>query len=289
DRTAIKSQDITFENIWGVADEDLFRLTIGELDKRWAAHKPFYAHVMTVSNHRPFAYPAGRIDIPPGTREGAVKYTDFAIGQFIDRASERPWFAHTLFAIVADHTHKGRGRTELPPENYHIPLIVYSPGQVKPGRVDAVSSQIDVGPTLLGLLGFSYRSRFFGHDILEDKGRHQRALFANYQTVGYYRDGIVVELKPKGRYRVVDAETGRGGGGGPRAATVVHRRGERGRSALAAVAQRGDQLLPGGEQRIPQRGAEAGRPGRSRALIQESNFLKRTGAATPATNSPSAM
>jgi phosphoglycerol transferase MdoB-like AlkP superfamily enzyme len=209
DRTAIESRDITFENIWGVADEDLFKLTIGELDKRWAAHKPFFAHVMTVSNHRPFAYPAGRIDIPPGTREGAVKYTDFAIGQFIDRARERPWFGHTLFAIVADHTHKGRGRTELPPENYHIPLIVYSPGHMKPGRVDAVSSQIDIGPTLLGLLGFSYRSRFFGHDILEDKGRHQRALFANYQTVGYYRDGIVVELKPKGRYRVVDAATGK--------------------------------------------------------------------------------
>jgi phosphoglycerol transferase MdoB-like AlkP superfamily enzyme len=221
DRTAINSQDITFENIWGVADEDLFRLTTGELDKRWAEHKPFFAHIMTVSNHRPFAYPAGRIDIPIGTREGAVKYTDFAIGQFIDRARERPWFAHTLFAIVADHTHKGRGRTELPPENYHIPLIVYSPGQVKPGRVDAVSSQIDVGPTLLGLLGFSYRSRFFGHDILEDKGRHQRALFANYQTVGYYRDGIVVELKPKGRYRVVDAETGRARADDPRSSQLL--------------------------------------------------------------------
>jgi phosphoglycerol transferase MdoB-like AlkP superfamily enzyme len=163
---------------------------------------------MTVTNHRPFAYPAGRIDIPPGTREGAVKYTDFAIGQFIDRARERPWFGHTLFAIVADHTHKGRGRTELPPENYHIPLIVYSPGQVRPGRDDVLASQIDVAPTLLGMLGFGYRSKFFGHDILLEGAKHQRALFANYQTVGYYRDGIVVELKPKGRYRIVDAATG---------------------------------------------------------------------------------
>jgi phosphoglycerol transferase MdoB-like AlkP superfamily enzyme len=209
DRTSIRSEDISYENIWGVADEDLFKLALGELDRRWAAHRPFFAHIMTVSNHRPFAYPAGRIDIPPGTREGAVKYTDFAIGQFIDRARARPWFAHTLFAIVADHTHKGRGRTELPPENYHIPLIVYSPGHVPPGRIDAVASQIDVGPTLLGMLDFSYRSRFFGHDVLRDGARHQRALFANYQTVGYYRDGIVVELKPKGRYRVVDAATGR--------------------------------------------------------------------------------
>ena len=208
DRTSIRSEDITFENIWGVADEDLFKLALSELDERWAANKPFFAHVMTVSNHRPFAYPAGRIDIPPGTREGAVKYTDFAIGQFIDRARERPWFAHTLFAIVADHTHKGRGRTELPPDNYHIPLIVYAPGLVRAGRVDAIASQIDVAPTLLGLLGFSYRSRFFGHDILREGAQRQRALFANYQTVGYYRDGIVVELKPKQRYRIVDAETG---------------------------------------------------------------------------------
>jgi phosphoglycerol transferase MdoB-like AlkP superfamily enzyme len=208
DRTAIRSEDISFENIWGVADEDLFKLAVSELDKRSAAKRPFYAHIMTVSNHRPFAYPAGRIDIPPGTREGAVKYTDFAIGQFIDRARQRPWFANTLFVIVADHTHKGRGRTELPPDNYHIPLIVYAPGHVRPARVDTLASQIDVAPTLLGLLGFGYRSRFFGQDILHEGVKHQRAFFANYQTVGYYRDGIVIELKPKGRNRIVDAATG---------------------------------------------------------------------------------
>ena len=210
DRTALKPEEITFENIWGVADEDLFSLAIGELDKRHAALKPFFAHIMTVSNHRPFAYPAGRIDVPSGTsREGAVKYTDFAIGQFIDRARAKPWFERTLFVIVADHTHKGRGRTELPPENYHIPLIVYAPGHVPPGRIDTIASQIDVGPTILGMLGFGYRSRFFGHDILREGANHPRALLANYQTVGYYREGVVVELKPKRRYRIVDAATGR--------------------------------------------------------------------------------
>ena len=210
DRTALKPEEITYENIWGVADEDLFRHAIGELDRRHAARKPFFAHIMTVSNHRPFAYPGGRIDIPSGTsREGAVKYTDFAIGQFIDAARARPWFERTLFVIVADHTHKGRGRTELPLENYHIPLIVYAPGRVAPRRIDTIASQIDVGPTILGMLDFGYRSRFFGHDILHEGVNHPRALLANYQTVGYYRDGIVVELKPKGRYRIVDAATGR--------------------------------------------------------------------------------
>src|SRR5206468_1250801 len=127
----------------------------------------------------------------------------------IDRARARPWFDRTLFVIVADHTLKGRGRTELPPENYHIPLIVYAPGHVPPRRIDTIASQIDVGPTILGMLDFSYRSRFFGHDILREGADHPRALLANYQTVGYYRDGVVVELKPKRRYRIVDAATGR--------------------------------------------------------------------------------
>src|SRR5207247_4414385 len=158
---------------------------------------------MTVSNHRPFAYPAGRIDIPSGTsREGAVKYTDFAIGQFIDDARARPWFDRTLFVIVADHTHKGRGRTELPPENYHIPLIVYAPGHVAPRRIDAIASQIDVGPTILGMLGFGYRSRFFGHDILREGANEPRALLANSQTVGESRAGLVVGLKQNRRQRI---------------------------------------------------------------------------------------
>jgi phosphoglycerol transferase MdoB-like AlkP superfamily enzyme len=210
DRTALKAEDIHFENIWGVADEDLFTLALRELDRRAAAKQPFFAHVMTTSNHRPFTYPAGRIDIPSKTgREGGVKYTDWAIGDFIERAKQKPWFDDTVFVIVADHTHNGRGRQELPPENYHIPMVIYAPKHIVPGRVDSIASQIDVAPTLLGLLNFSYHSRFFGQDILREGRTHQRALLANYQTVGYYEQGRVVELKPGGRSRVVDAATGR--------------------------------------------------------------------------------
>ena len=210
DRTALKTEDIHFENIWGVADEDLFTLALRELDQRDANGLKFYAHVMTTTNHRPFTYPDGRIDIPSKTgREGGVKYTDWAIGNFIERARAKPWFNDTLFVIVADHTHKGRGRQELPPENYHIPMVIYAPAHVPPGRVDTLASQIDVAPTVLGLLNFSYRSKFFGHDILREGKDHPRALMANYQTVGYYEQGRIVELKPNGRTRVVDAATGR--------------------------------------------------------------------------------
>ncbi len=210
DRSALKPDEIHFENIWGVADEDLFSLALRELDKRYAADVKFFAHVMTTSNHRPFTYPEGRIDIASKSgREGGVKYTDWAIGNFFERARTKPWFDNTLFIFVADHTHKGRGRQELPPENYHIPMIVYAPLHVKPGRVDTLASQIDVASTLLGMLNFSYRSKFFGHDILREGRQHPRALMANYLTVGYYEQGRIVELKPNGRTRVVDAVTGR--------------------------------------------------------------------------------
>ncbi len=209
DRTRLRPDEIHFENIWGVADEDLFSMTLRELDARHAAGTRFFAHVMTTSNHRPFTYPEGRIDIPSKTsREGGVKYTDHAIGQFVEQARQRPWFARTLFVFVADHTHKGRGKQALPLDAFHIPLIVWAPGLVKPGRVDTIASQIDVAPTLLGMLNVPYRSRFFGHDILREGATHPRALMANYQTVGYYEQGRIVELRPNGRYRVVDAETG---------------------------------------------------------------------------------
>ncbi len=210
DRTALQSADIHFENIWGVADEDLYSLAVRELDKRHQAGRPFFAHIMTTSNHRPFTYPDGRIDIPSKTgREGGVKYTDWAIGRFVEQARSKPWFDNTLFVFVADHTHKGRGRQELPIDNYHIPMVMYSPRHVAPGRVETIASQIDVPPTLLGMLNFSYRSRFFGHDILREGASHPRALMANYQTVGYYENGRVVELKPNSRVRVVYADSGK--------------------------------------------------------------------------------
>lgn len=210
DRTAISKEDIHYENIWGVADEDLFTQTLKELDARHAAGRKFFAHVMTTTNHRPFTYPPGRVDIAPGTgADGAVKYTDWALGDFIERARRRPWFDDTVFVIVADHCAAARGKTDLPPDRFHIPLLIYAPKHVAPARFDTIASQIDVAPTLLALLDFSYTSRFFGQDILTDGKVHQRALMANYQTVGYMEHGMIVELRPQRRVRVVDAATGK--------------------------------------------------------------------------------
>ena len=209
DRQAIPDQDISHETIWGVADEDLYQLALRELDQRAAKHTPFFAHIMTTSNHRPYTYPKGRVSIPSHTsRSGAVQYTDWAIGQFMAEVKQRSWYENTIFVFIADHTSHGRGRIDLPPENYRIPMLIHAPKLVQPGKVDYVASQIDVAPTLLGLLNIEYDSHFFGQDILHEAEFHQRAFMANYLTVGYMEDGRIVELGPKQFVRVVDAKSG---------------------------------------------------------------------------------
>lgn len=198
DRTALDKSDIHYENIWGVADEDLFTLSLREADKSVATGKPFLLHIMTTSNHRPYTYPDGRIDIPSGTgREGAVKYTDYAIGKFLREAQNKPWFDNTLFVIVADHGASARGTTDIPVERYRIPLWIYAPKLVQPARIDRLASQIDVVPTVLGLLGFDYQSKFFGNDLLHLEPGRERAFVATYQTLGYIRAGWLVTLQPK--------------------------------------------------------------------------------------------
>jgi phosphoglycerol transferase MdoB-like AlkP superfamily enzyme len=224
DRNSLSKSEISHETVWGVADEDLFKLVVRELDERVAAGRKVFAHVMTTSNHRPFTYPPGRIDIPSGSgREGAVKYADWAIGKLMEAAAQRAWFKDTLFVFIADHTSHARGRTDLPPENYHIPLIMYAPGLLSARAIDAVASQIDVGPTILALLNISYTSRFFGQDILTEGQHHQRALMANYLTVGHMEDGILVELSPKQRARVLQSQTGQQlAGDDPRRAASIN-------------------------------------------------------------------
>jgi phosphoglycerol transferase MdoB-like AlkP superfamily enzyme len=198
DRSRLRDEDIDYENVWGVADENLFTLATREIEKTIALGKPVYAHVMTTSNHRPYTYPDGRIDIPSHTsRAGAVKYTDYAIGKFINESKHKPWFSNTVFVIVADHCASSAGKTELPVNKYHIPAIIYSPGNIEAKRVDRLMSQIDLGPTLLGLLNFSYTDKFFGYDIFQLEPGRERAFISTYQTLGFLKGNKLLILSPQ--------------------------------------------------------------------------------------------
>lgn len=202
DRTDFAKATIAGENIWGVADESLFDNALTALDSSHASGKRFFAHVMTTSNHRPYTFPDGRIELPSGSRDAAVKYTDFAIGRFLDMAKTKPWFKETLFVIVSDHCASVAGKTKLPVESYHIVGFMYGPELLKPARDARLLSQIDLPPTLMDLLGAKGTDQFFGQSQLKAGAAQARAFISNYQELGYYKNDHLVVLSPKRRVQM---------------------------------------------------------------------------------------
>jgi phosphoglycerol transferase MdoB-like AlkP superfamily enzyme len=206
DRPKFSKDEITFANAWGVADDDLYRKTIKEADKSHAAGKPFLNFVMTTTNHRPFTYPNGKIDIDSKTgRNGAVKYTDYAIGKLIEEARQKPWFNDTIFVFVADHCAGSAGNTDVPLWRYQIPAIFYAPQIIKPQVFAKNVSQIDIAPTLFGMMNLSYKSKFFGTDVLNNsKTIDQHSFVSTYSDVGYFQGDKLYLLKPKKEKKVFD-------------------------------------------------------------------------------------
>jgi len=196
DRVSFTEEEKTFGNVWGLCDEDLFNKALIEADKTFAKKKPFFNFIMTTSNHRPYTYPKGRIDIPSHSgRDGGVKYTDYAIKEFIEKAKQKPWFKDTIFIMIADHNGGSAGKNTLPLWRYKIPCIVYAPDIIKPKSVHKIASQIDLMPTLMGILKFNYKSLFYGNDILKDDFQG-RAFIGNYQKLGFLRDKMFTVLLP---------------------------------------------------------------------------------------------
>jgi phosphoglycerol transferase MdoB-like AlkP superfamily enzyme len=195
DRANLTSSEISFANIWGVADEDILIKSLEVADQNHASGKLFFSLIMTTSNHRPYTFTADRIDLPSGGgRSAAVKYTDYAIGKFLELARTHSWFDKTIFVITADHCASSAGKTDLPINKYQIPLLIYAPKILKPQIVDNLASQIDIAPTILGLMNFSYNSKFFGQDILNNPAN--RAFISTYQLLGFMRNDYLVILSP---------------------------------------------------------------------------------------------
>jgi phosphoglycerol transferase MdoB-like AlkP superfamily enzyme len=197
DKKTFKPEEITFSNVWGVCDEDMANKAIKVMNQEAKTGKPFFNHWMTVSNHRPFTYPDGKIDIDAHakSRQGGVKYTDYALRKFFTMAEKQSWFKNTVFVIVADHCASSSGKTELPADKYRIPAMIYAPGFIEPKRFNNLMSQIDLMPTLFGLLNFNYQSKFYGQDVF--KGDYKpRALIATYQDLGLIKDNIITIISP---------------------------------------------------------------------------------------------
>jgi phosphoglycerol transferase MdoB-like AlkP superfamily enzyme len=123
-----------------------------------------------------------------------VRYADYALGYFLREAAKQPWFDNTIFVVVADHGARVYGKAEIPLETYEIPLMIYAPKHIAPRQIDTLMTQIDIAPTVLGLLGLPYAAPFFGIDALNVPADYPRiALFSHNHDVAILRgDDLVV-------------------------------------------------------------------------------------------------
>lgn len=193
----IPDSAVHFENAWGISDEDLYTAVIKDADEKFAAGKPFYDFVMTTSNHRPYTYPEGKIDIPSGSgRDGAVKYTDFAIGEFLKQVQRKPWFKNTVIIFIADHCASSAGKNEIDIAKYHIPALIYNLPNTAPFSIDKTCSQIDLYPTLFNLLNWTYNSNLYGKNVLSPEYK-ERVLLGTYQKLAYLNHDSLVILSPQ--------------------------------------------------------------------------------------------
>ena len=192
-RFNIPDNEVSFENAWGICDEDLYKQSIKYADKSSKLNKPFFQFVMTTSNHKPYTFPAGKIDLPQGDRNGAVKYTDYALGKFLADAKTKPWFKNTVFVIVADHCASSAGKWEINIDKHHIPAIIYNLPQ-KAEKINRLTSQIDLMPTLFGYLGWNYTTSLYGKDINQTKIGEERAFIGNYRTLGMLKGNIFTQI-----------------------------------------------------------------------------------------------
>ncbi|NAW51649.1 sulfatase-like hydrolase/transferase [Elizabethkingia argentiflava] len=190
---SFRPHEISFANTWGISDEDMARKAIQIMNGEADSGKPFFNHWMTASNHRPFTYPDGKIEIPSTakSREGGVKYTDYSLRKFFEMAKRQKWYNNTVFVIVADHCSYTTGKSELSVEGYRIPAMIYSPdGSIPAQHFNTLMSQIDLMPTLWGLLNFSHPDVFLGRDVMKPN-YIPRAYIASQQDLGYIKDNYL--------------------------------------------------------------------------------------------------
>jgi phosphoglycerol transferase MdoB-like AlkP superfamily enzyme len=173
-------------NVWGISDKNLFKEANEVLSQQTT---PFFSIIQTADNHRPFVIPeedtaavaAKQVDPLLLKKYGfdsqkeleALLYTDYSIQQFMEAAKQQPWFNNTLFVFIGDHGVKGNASALYPDAwtnerltDEHIPLIFYAPGYIKPEKRKEVVSQVDVLPTIAGLLNQPYTNSTIGRDLL---------------------------------------------------------------------------------------------------------------------------
>ena len=201
-QTIIDQQDYQnpkFTATWGVSDEDLFDKANETFSKLHDEGKPFFSLVFSSSNHDPFEFPDGKIELyeqPKATRNNSAKYADYAVGHFFELAKKSNYWNDTIFLVIADHDSRVAGASLMPIKHFHIPALILG-GGIEPRRDNRLVSQIDMPTTLLSLAGVSGNYPMMGFDLTQNVNP-DRALMQFDQTQALMKGNYDVVIQTAG-------------------------------------------------------------------------------------------
>ncbi|MEO8109343.1 MAG: sulfatase-like hydrolase/transferase [Ginsengibacter sp.] len=186
-------------NVWGISDKNLFLEAENVLSRE---KKPFFGVIQTADNHRPYSIPAEDSDfVKRFESEDTLKkygfeslkefqsfcYTDYCFKKLIEEAKKHSWFNNTIFVFVGDHGVEGESSAMYPSAwndgqltDEHVPMLFYAPELITPQLRNETVSQIDVLPTLAGMLHQPYTNTTLGRDLLNTKNKMDAAFIIHH-------------------------------------------------------------------------------------------------------------
>lgn len=188
-----------FKGTWGYSDEDLAVKANDYFKSK--NNKPFFSLMFSTSNHEPFEFPDGRIklfDNKKNTVNNAMKYADFSIGKFFELAKKEDYFKNTIFIVIADHNTRTYGKHLVPIKKFRIPALIIGPNIPKGKKFDLLTSQIDIPPTLLSMIGIKVETPMPGRNIKDIKPGTKGRSIMQFNEINAFRvENQVVIMQPK--------------------------------------------------------------------------------------------
>lgn len=183
-------------NSFGVQDDFLYQYALPILTETANEGQPFFAVLLSISNHPPYVIPKDFKTHSNTDEHRIVEFADHALKEFIDEAKQQEWFDNTIFVFVGDHGKiVGTPRSDMPLSFNHVPLFIYSPSFIEPRQIQDLGGQVDIAPTILGLLNIDYTDNGFGVNLLQEK--RKAAFFTSDDAIGCVNDSLFYIYKPK--------------------------------------------------------------------------------------------